>query len=38
MGYAADGTDLSKDFLDFANEAAKRMGARRRRRARARPR
>ncbi|MEI2736351.1 MAG: hypothetical protein V9G24_17205 [Rhodoblastus sp.] len=27
MGYAADGTDLSKDFLDSANEAAKRMGA-----------
>ena len=27
MGYAADGTDLSKDFLDSANEAAKRLGA-----------
>lgn len=27
MGYAADKTDLTKDFLDSTSEAAKRMGA-----------
>lgn len=27
MGYAADKTDLTKDFLDSTNEAAKRLGA-----------